>query len=132
MKEWKNKKIKGLETDDDLSKYSLQKLGQIEGGKTSGKMNAESGNVVIAGRISATKQWKENRDRELQKCSKGGKINADKTSKPVIMCDMNGNQLKYFKNRTEATNFVNGNKPPLIQAIDKPNKSYKGYKWINP
>jgi len=86
----------------------------------------------IAGKASATKQWKENRDRELQKCSKGGKINADKTSKPVIMCDMNGNQLKYFKNRTEATNFVNGNKPPLIQAIDKPNKSYKGYKWINP
>lgn len=30
--------------------------------------------VNKAGRASATKSWKENRDRELQKCSKGGKI----------------------------------------------------------
>ena len=31
-------------------------------------------NVVKAGTASATKSWKENRERELEKCSKGGKI----------------------------------------------------------
>lgn len=72
MKKWNNKKIIGLE-DGDLSKYSIQKLGQIEGGKTAGRMNAENGTVIKAGRISATKQWKENREGELKKSAKGGK-----------------------------------------------------------
>jgi repressor of nif and glnA expression len=31
-------------------------------------------NVKKAGKASATKSWKENRDRELKKCSKGGKV----------------------------------------------------------
>lgn len=89
-------------------------------------------NAVKAGKVSATKSWIENRERELQKSSKGGKTNAEKTGRPVIMCDMDGNELKYFNNRTEAAKFVNGNKPPLIVVIDKPNKSYKGYRWITP
>lgn len=67
----KNIIIKGLE-DGDLSKYSLRKLGQIEGGKTAGKMAAENGTLCKAGRISATKQWKENREGELKKSAKGG------------------------------------------------------------
>jgi hypothetical protein len=67
----KNIIIKGLE-DGDLSKYSLRKLGQIEGGKTAGKMAAENGTLCKAGRISATKQWKENREGELKKAAKGG------------------------------------------------------------
>lgn len=89
-------------------------------------------NVIKAGKASATKSWKENRDRELQKCAKAGKANAEKNGKPVIMCDMNGNPLKYFNNRADAANFVNGYKPPLLQSINKSNRSYKGYKWINP
>jgi hypothetical protein len=71
-KEWKNIEIKGLE-DGDLYKYSIKKLGCIEGGKTQGKINAENGQVKKAGSISATKQWKENRERELQKCINAGK-----------------------------------------------------------
>lgn len=86
-------------------------------------------NVKKAGSASASKSWKENRDRELQKCSKGGKVNAELNGKPVIMCDMNGNPIKEFKNRAEASRYVNGNQPPLTQVIDKPNKSYKGYRW---
>lgn len=68
----KNITIKGLE-DGDLSKYSMKQLGCIEGGKTSGRINAENGTLNIAGKISATKQWKENRNGELIKSSKGGK-----------------------------------------------------------
>ncbi len=43
-----------------------------KGGKTQGKINADNGTVIKAGKISATKQWQENRDGELQKCKKGG------------------------------------------------------------
>ncbi len=88
-------------------------------------------NPAKAGKASASKSWKENRDRELKKCSKGGKVNAELNGKPVIMCDMNGNHIITFKNRTDAAAFVNGNKPPLVQVIDNPNRSYRGYKWKN-
>ena len=87
--------------------------------------------VIKAGKASATKSWKENREREMQKSYKGGKINAEKTGKPVIMCDMNGNPIKEFINRHAAARFVKGFVPPLLQAIDKSNKSYKGYRWIS-
>jgi hypothetical protein len=70
-KEWKNIEIKGLE-DGDLYKYSIKKLGSIQGGQTAGRMNVENGNVIKAGSISATKQWKQNRERELKKCVKAG------------------------------------------------------------
>jgi hypothetical protein len=89
-------------------------------------------NVSKAGTASATKSWKQNRDRELLKSSKGGKANAELNGKPVIMCDMDGNELRYFNNRTEATSYVDGNKAPLVQVIDKPNLSYRGYRWITP
>jgi hypothetical protein len=87
--------------------------------------------VIKAGKASATKSWKENRDREMQKSYKGGKINAELNGKPVIMCDMNGNPIKEFKNRADAAIFVNGFKSTLVGTIDKPNRSYKGYKWVS-
>ena len=88
-------------------------------------------NVIKAGKASATKSWKENRDREMQKSYKGGKINAELNGKPVIMCDMNGNPIKEFKNRAEAAKFVNGFPSTLVGTINKPNRSYKGYKWVS-
>jgi hypothetical protein len=87
--------------------------------------------AIKAGKASATKSWKENRERELLKSEKGGKTNAELSGKPVIMCDMNGNHIREFKNRKEAANFVNGNKAPLVGAINKSNRSYKGYKWVS-
>jgi hypothetical protein len=71
-KEWKNIEIKGLE-DGDLYKYSIKKLGCIEGGKTQGKINAENGHVKKAASISAKKQWKEDRENQLKKVKKAGK-----------------------------------------------------------
>lgn len=88
-------------------------------------------NAIKAGKVSATKSWQQNRERELQKCSKAGKVNAKLNGKPVIMCDMFGNPIKEFINRKVAADFVNGNKASLIQVIDNPNKSYKGYRWKN-
>ena len=106
----------GYPTDKSTYKQSIQ--------NNAGKQN-------IAGRASAIKQWKENRDREMQKSYKGGKANAELNGKPVIMCDMIGNPIKEFKNRTDAASFVNGFKSTLIGVIDKPNRSYKGYKWVS-
>ena len=87
--------------------------------------------AVKAGRASATKSWQTNRDRELEKASKGGKKNAELNGRSVVMCDMNCNPIKEFKNRAEAANYVNGHKSTLVGVIDKPNNSYKGYKWKN-
>jgi len=92
-------------------------------------MQNDAGKQNIAGRASASKKWKENRYRELEKCSKGGKTNAELNGKPVIMCDKTGNVIKEFKNRKEAADFVNGYKAPLVGVVDKPSRTYKGYMW---
>ncbi len=64
--------------NSDAGKLSDGKVRQwsaaVDGGRTAGRMNVENGNVIKAGRISATKQWKENREGELKKSAKGGKI----------------------------------------------------------
>jgi hypothetical protein len=104
----------GYPTDTSTYKQSVQ--------NDAGKQN-------IAGRASASKQWQENRDREMQKSYKGGKVNAELNGKPVIMCDKNGNDIKEFKNRKEAADFVNGFKSTLVGTIDKPFRTYKGYMW---
>lgn len=65
----------------DDSKMSDGKLKQWnalkQGGLTSGRNNAKNGNLSKAGKISATKQWKENREAELYKSKKGGDIARD-------------------------------------------------------
>jgi hypothetical protein len=92
----------------------------------------DAGKQYIAGRVSAIKQWKDNRNRELQKCSKGGKANAELSSKTTIMCDMNGNTIMTFKNRKDAARYVNGFAAPLTNVLNHPTRTYKGYKWISP
>jgi hypothetical protein len=68
----KNIKIKGLD-ENNLGELTLKKLGCIEGGKTQGNINVETGHIKIAGSISLTKRWKENRENELIHSSDGGK-----------------------------------------------------------
>jgi hypothetical protein len=115
-----------------ITRQMPTKEGCKKGGDTAGKINAEKeGYMAKLGSISASKQWKENREHELKKCSKGGKSNAEKTSKITIMCDLDGNQIIIFKSRKEAANHVNGNGPTIKAVIDNPNRTYKGYKWKN-
>ena len=87
--------------------------------------------VIKAGKASAIKSWQTNRERELEKCKKGGAVSREKHSKKTIMCDMNGNHIKEFLNRKDAARYINGNAAPLTAVIDKENLSYKGYKWKN-
>ncbi len=89
------------------------------------------GKQDIAGRASATKQWRENRNAELEKCSKGGKANAELYSKETIMCDINGNIIMTFKNRKDAARYVNGFASTLTNVLNHPTRTYKGYKWIS-
>jgi hypothetical protein len=85
--------------------------------------------VIKAGKMSATKSWNNNRSRELEKSSKGGKINSEKTSKKTFMCDINDNIIMSFKNRKEAAKYINGFAAPLTNVINHPTRTYKGYKW---
>jgi hypothetical protein len=88
-------------------------------------------NVIKAGRASATKQWRENRDRELEKCSKGGKINAKKYSKIIQQCDLNWNIINTFNSTKEAAKSINGFACTLRGAIVTKG-SYRGFRWKYP
>ena len=114
----------------ELQKQYAYKVDTIPYWKSVLKWATKQGQIK-GGKNSSTKSWKNNRERELEKCSKGGQINAEKTSKITIMCDLDGNEIMVFKNRKEAANYVNGFGPPLKAVIDNPNKTYKGYKWKN-
>ncbi len=85
----------------------------------------------IAGRISATKQWKENRDRELEKCKKGGEISAKKYSKIIQQCDLNWNILNTFSSTKQAAKSINGFPSTLRGAIVSKG-TYKGFRWKYP
>jgi hypothetical protein len=85
----------------------------------------------IAGKISATKQWKENRDRELQKSSKGGKANAEKTSKIIQQCDLDWNVLNTFSSTKLAAKHINGH-PSTLRGTILSKGTYKGFRWKYP
>jgi hypothetical protein len=61
----------------ELGKLSDSKVNKIDasirGGKTVWKNLIETGKISEMGKVSATKQWEENREIQLEKCSKGGK-----------------------------------------------------------
>lgn len=65
------------ELNEMFSPKQMQKQAQINGGRTAGKLAAENGTVNKAGKISAKKQWEENRDGELIKSKKGGESARD-------------------------------------------------------
>ena len=81
MEDYKNEQWwielqKSLEDFND-SKMSDGKLKQWNCGKLSGLKQASNGNLSKAGNVSATKQWKQNRDGELIKSKKGGESARD-------------------------------------------------------
>lgn len=88
----------------------------------------------IAGKASATKQWKENRDKELIKCSMGGKANAEKTSKVVQQCDLNWNVLNTFNSTKDAARYIVGRSEAAatIRATILNKGTYKGFRWKYP
>jgi Trm5-related predicted tRNA methylase len=85
--------------------------------------------VINAGRASAEKQWKENREIQIDRSKKGGKINSEKTGKKTYMCDKDGNLIMTFKNRKDAARYINGFAAPLKNVINHPTRTYKGYVW---
>jgi len=87
--------------------------------------------IIKAGRASATKQWKENRDRELQKSIKGGKAIAEKTSKITQQCDLDWNVLNTFTSTKAAAVAVNGH-PSVIRMTILSKGTYRGFRWKYP
>lgn len=124
-KEWLSKggKLGGV-IGGQISKE--QKLGFFDISKEDMKIRNSK-----AGSISATKQWENNREGELEKCRKAGAVTREKFSKKTIMCDMEGNPIKEFMNRKDAAKYINGHSAPLTGVLDNPKRSYKGYKWKN-
>jgi hypothetical protein len=87
--------------------------------------------IIKAGRASATKQWQENRNKELEKCSKGGKVNAKKYSKVTHQCDLDWNIIKTFSSSKEAAVAVNGH-PSVIRMTILSKGTYRGFRWKYP
>jgi hypothetical protein len=88
-------------------------------------------NASKAGLASATKSWIENRDRELEKCSKGGKANAKKYSKTIQQCDLDWNILNTFSSTKEAAKHINGHASTLRGTILSKG-TYRGFRWKYP
>ena len=65
------------ELNEAFSPKAMQKQGSRVGGIVSGNKNKTNGILSIAGKISAKKQWDENRDGELIKSKKGGESARD-------------------------------------------------------
>jgi hypothetical protein len=86
-------------------------------------------NKINGARVSAKKQWTENRDSLIERSRKGGKTASIKSSKKVFMCDLDGNILMNFNNRKEAAKYVNGFPSTLKGVINHPTRTYKGYRW---
>jgi hypothetical protein len=88
-------------------------------------------NVIKAGKVSATKQWKENRQGELQKSSKGGQITAKKYSKTIQQCDLEWNIINVFCSTKEAARALNGH-PSTIRGAIVTKGTYRGFRWKYP
>jgi hypothetical protein len=65
------------ELNEAFSPKEMQKQGSRIGGIVQGNINKTNGQLSKAGKISAKKQWDENRDAELIKSKKGGESARD-------------------------------------------------------
>ena len=83
----------------------------------------------IAGRASATKQWRENRDRELLKCKKAGEVTKRKYSKTILQYDLDGNFIKEWIGVKATARKFNGSPPNLSAALNGNQKTFSGFIW---
>lgn len=65
------------ELNEAFSPKEMQRQGARIGGIVQGSVNKTNGQLSKAGKISANKQWKENRNGELIKSKKGGEVARD-------------------------------------------------------
>lgn len=85
--------------------------------------------VKRAGSISAKKQWSENREKELQKGIKGGKVVKEKYSKTIIQYDLYDNFIKEWKGIKEAARTLNIKPPNLSATLNGRQKTCGGFIW---
>jgi len=84
---------------------------------------------IAGGKASATKQWLENRERELEKGIKGNKIVSEKYSKTIIQYDLDGNFIKEWKGMKEAARTLNIKPPNLTATLKGRQKTCGGFLW---
>ena len=122
-------------TDIDIAskrEIELQKEYGYEVDKATYKQSVEKFNphtVVKAGRASATKSWKENRERELEKCKKGALISKQLHSKIILQYDLQNNFIKEWIGVKETARAFNMTAPSLTATLNGRQKTWAGYKW---
>lgn len=96
----------------------------------------DSGYILInkldkkaGGKSSATKQWLENREKQLEKGILGNKIVTQKYSKIIIQYDLNGNFIKEWKGMKEAARTLNIKPPNLSATLNGRQKTCGGFIW---
>jgi len=85
--------------------------------------------VKKAGTISAKKKWLENREKQLENCSKAGKANSKKYSKTIIQYDLNGNFIKEWVGIRQTARTLNIKPPNLTVCLSGRQKTCGGFIW---
>ena len=85
--------------------------------------------VKNAGTIGAKKRWAENREKELEKCSKGGKVVAEKYSKTIIQYDLDNNFIKEWKGVKQTAKLFNIKPPNLTSCLTGRQNTCGGFIW---
>jgi len=105
----------GYEIDKSTYKESVQ--------------NFKLESVVKAGRASATKSWQNHRERELEKCKKGGVVTKKLFSKTILQFDLNDNFIKEWVGVKETARVFNMTSPSLTATLNGRQKTWAGFKW---
>ena len=84
---------------------------------------------VKGGKVSATKSWQENRERQLTKCKKGGLISKQLYSKIILQYDLKNNFIKKWVGMKETARAFNMTASGLSGALNGKQKTWAGYKW---
>lgn len=105
----------GYKVDTSTYKQSVEKFNPIT--------------VVKAGRASANKSWKENKERELEKCKKGALVSKKLHSKIILQYDLENNFIKEWVGIKETARAFNMTAPSLSATLNGRQKTWAGFIW---
>lgn len=85
--------------------------------------------VSKAGKVSAKKQWSENRQELIERSKLSKPIMIEKYGKEIIQYDLNGNFIKEWKGVKEAARILNIKPPNLSATLNGRQKTCGGFIW---
>lgn len=114
-----------------LSKSAKDKISKIhKGAKRSEETKRKISEAKKGCRYSKESSLKKSKSLTGKKKSKQHRENISKAmSKPVIMCDLEGNILREFKNAKQASIILSFSSTPIGECCRNNRDNYKGYKF---